>query len=187
MKTVLSSVLAAVRPGSIPVADLAVTPAPAVTATGGEEAGSILSLGADPALEAAGAAVAVAANLPAAKPVGADAAYAVGYHAACERFAAVLGADGIAGNAKRMGAALELAIGSPGMAADAVVSFVSANVAELSAPSTSAPTASYEQRRVNAAALTTPNSTPAKADAPSGLNPSAVFAHRRSDNVKKEA
>lgn len=190
MKTVLSSVLAAVRPGSIPAADLAVEPAPAALSGATEQAGSILSLGADPALEAAGAAVLAAASAPAANPVGADAAYAAGYHAACERFAAVLGADGIAGNAKRMGAALELTIGSPAMAAETVVAFVSANVGEATAaaPAPAArPAASYEQRRLDAAALTTPNSTPAKADAPSGLNPGAVFAHRRAHNVKKEA
>lgn len=183
MKTNLySSILAAVRPGSIPAADVAVEPS-----ASHEEAGSVLSLGGD-VLANAAAAVA-GAGAASGKTVTAEAAFAAGYQAAADHFAAILGAEGVAGNAKRMGAALQLAVGSPGMSAEAVVSFISANVAEASAPAAPAarPAATYEQRRVDAAALTTPSTSPAKADAPSGLNPSAVFAHRRAHTAKKEA
>ena len=51
-----------------------------------------------------------------------------GAKAANDRMAAILGADGIKGDGKRMGAALDLAIGSPGMSADQVTGFVKGNV-----------------------------------------------------------
>lgn len=53
---------------------------------------------------------------------------ASGIKIATDRFAAIVSADGINGNAGRMVAAVDLAIRSPGMAADDVVAFVTANV-----------------------------------------------------------
>ena len=54
---------------------------------------------------------------------------ASGINAATDRFAAIVSADGIRGNAGRTAAAIDLAIRSPGMATDDVVAFVTANVA----------------------------------------------------------
>ena len=54
---------------------------------------------------------------------------AAGIKAATDRFAAIVSADGIKGNAGRMAAAVDLAMKSPGMATEDVVAFVTANVA----------------------------------------------------------
>lgn len=54
---------------------------------------------------------------------------ASGVKIATDRFAAIVSADGIKGNAGRMAAAIDLATRSPGMAAEDVVAFVTANVA----------------------------------------------------------
>lgn len=54
---------------------------------------------------------------------------ASGIKAATDRFAAIVSADGINGNAGRMAAAVDLAMKSPGMATEDVVAFVTANVA----------------------------------------------------------
>lgn len=54
---------------------------------------------------------------------------AEGTKAATDRFAAILGADGIKGDGGRMQAAMNLAVKAPGMAADEVAAFVTANVA----------------------------------------------------------
>lgn len=51
-----------------------------------------------------------------------------GAQAERDRFAAIVSAEGITGNSARIGAALDLATKSPGMSADDVVSFVTANV-----------------------------------------------------------
>lgn len=56
---------------------------------------------------------------------------AEGEKAGTDRLAAVLGADGIKGNAARMSAALDLAVKAPGMAAADVTAFVVGNVAEV--------------------------------------------------------
>jgi hypothetical protein len=53
---------------------------------------------------------------------------AEGAKAATDRFAAVLGAEGIKGDAARMSAAIDLAVKAPAMAAADVVSFVTGNV-----------------------------------------------------------
>lgn len=55
---------------------------------------------------------------------------AAGVKATTDKFAAVVSADGIKGNAGRMAAAIDLAIKSPGMSADDVTAFVVANVAD---------------------------------------------------------
>lgn len=54
---------------------------------------------------------------------------ASGINAATDRFAAIVSADGIRGNAGRMAAAVDLAMKSPGMTTEDVVAFVTANVA----------------------------------------------------------
>lgn len=51
-----------------------------------------------------------------------------GAQAERDRFAAIVSAEGITGNSARISAALDLATKSPGMSADDVVSFVTANV-----------------------------------------------------------
>jgi hypothetical protein len=106
---------------------------------------------------------------------------ATGRKEASDRMAAILGADGVKGDGSRMSAALDLATQSPDMAAEAVVSFVTANV---SAGKPAAAT-SYEQQRLAAAGLTQPASggnAAAKAD----LNPTSIYAARR-EAVQKGA
>ncbi|OLP56817.1 hypothetical protein BJF92_12155 [Rhizobium rhizosphaerae] len=143
---------------------------------------------APPAPAAADAPPAVAASLAALSASAAQpqSTYADGYTAAMTRMGAVLGADGIKGNASRMAAAFDLATAAPGMAADAVVAFVTANVAAApvaagaaetaaapaAAPAAAAvpaaPVATYEQQRLAAAQLAMPGAAqPAKAE--SGL------------------
>ncbi len=103
-----------------------------------------------------------------------------GYSKAMDRMTAILSADGIKGDGKRMAAALDLATASPDMAADAVVSFVTANVsasaethaqaATTPAPAPPASQAStYEQQRLSAAALAMPGGGQS-AKAESGLS-----------------
>lgn len=81
---------------------------------------------------------------------------AEGTKAATDRLAAVLGHDGIKGDGSRMAAALDLAVQSPGMAADAVASFITANVAG-STPAAGADADDYDKRRLAAAALSQPD------------------------------
>lgn len=76
---------------------------------------------------------------------------AAGAKAASDRLSTILSAEGIAGDGKRMSAALDLAVKSPGMAASDVTAFVVANVGAQTAPA-----ASYEQQRLAAAGLTEP-------------------------------
>lgn len=64
------------------------------------------------------------------------------------RLATALGADGIAGNGRRMAAALDLAVKSAGMSAEDVTAFVQANVAADEQPSQ--PDASLENRSEDA-------------------------------------
>lgn len=86
-----------------------------------------------------------------------------GFKAANDRMLAILGAEGIKGDGKRMGAGLDLAIKSPDMAADAVVAFVSDNVA--AATNTTQPKGgAYEQQRLAAAQLVQPNGGKPAAD-----------------------
>ncbi|MDB5582824.1 MAG: lytic murein transglycosylase [Bradyrhizobium sp.] len=80
-----------------------------------------------------------------------------------QRFAAIASADGMKGDGKRISAAVDLAIKSPGMAAADVVSFVAGNVAATATTTTE----TYEQGRLAAAGLTEPNGTGGK---PAGVN-----------------
>jgi hypothetical protein len=83
---------------------------------------------------------------------------AEGAKAANDRMVAILGAEGIKGDGKRMGAALDLAMKSQDMAATDVVAFVSDNVAAAATATTPAPKGgSYEQQRLAAAQLVQPN------------------------------
>jgi hypothetical protein len=83
--------------------------------------------------------------------------HAAGAKAAGDRLVTVLGAEGIKGDGKRMGAALDLATKSPGMAATEVVSFVTDNVAASATDGTSGQAAAYEQQRLAASDLVQPN------------------------------
>ena len=129
--------------------------------------------GADQSDAATNAAVAAAAS------GGAD-----GYKKAMDRMNAILGADSIKGDAKRMSAAVELANASPDMAADAVIKFVSANVSATAAEADTeqdkpAPSpAAYEQQRMAAAGLAMPGGKPAAKAGPK-INRDAIFAARR--------
>lgn len=77
---------------------------------------------------------------------------ASGAEAANLRMAAVLGADGIKGDGKRMSAGLDLAMTSPDMKADAVAAFVVANVSANGTISADA----YEESKTT----TTPDAQP---------------------------
>ncbi|NTF87503.1 hypothetical protein G6L46_10240 [Agrobacterium rhizogenes] len=81
---------------------------------------------------------------------------AEGAKAANERMGAILGAEGIKGDGKRMAAALDLATSSPDMTAEAVGSFVKANVPETKA-SAGDGWGDYASRRLAAAGLTQPD------------------------------
>jgi ClpP class serine protease len=106
---------------------------------------------------------------------------AAGVKAATERLNAVLGADGIKGDGKRMSAALDLAVSSPAMAADAVVTFVTGNVA-ASAPTAAQQVAETDARRLAAAALAQPDAAAGRK--PSGLS-AGISAH--AERVKRSA
>jgi hypothetical protein len=82
---------------------------------------------------------------------------AEGAKAANERMGAILGAEGVKGDGKRMAAGLDLALKSPDMAAEAVVSFVTDNVAATAAASAPGKGGAYEQQRLAAAQLVQPN------------------------------
>ncbi|WP_137136564.1 hypothetical protein [Rhizobium sp. FKY42] len=125
----------------------------------------------------------------AAAPGGQD-----GAQAATDRLMTVFTADGIKGDAGRMSAAFDLAASAPGMTADAVVSFVATHVpaagANSSAPASdppppapapaakTAPAVSYEQQRLNAAALAQPGGTSANSAQPK-ISASSIFEMRR--------
>lgn len=162
----------AVRPGALnhvpdlvedePDANASIpqTPHPEVNSTGDTMSGSQTLAG------VAQAAAAAVASLPAGSG-GQD-----GAQAAIDRLMTIFNAEGIKGDAGRMGAAIDLAASAPGMTVDAVVSFVATHVpaagTNSSAPvndppppvpapaATTAPAASYEQQRLNAAALAQP-------------------------------
>lgn len=92
---------------------------------------------------------------------------AAGAKAATERLSAVLAADGIKGDGARMAAALDLAVKAPGMSADDVAGFVTANVA---APAASDPSLATKMQALGNPALGT-GATGAEA---SGAEPSIV-------------
>ena len=153
MSRLLTAIRAAVQPGAIadspdlgdePGADASNSATPPARADQIEE-GSMPDTQNQP-----GAASAGAGNEDALARATAD-GKAAGAKAANERMGAILGADGIKGDGKRMGAALDLALGSQEMAADAVVAFVAANVP--AAESNPNQQQSYSDRRLAAAGL----------------------------------
>jgi hypothetical protein len=163
MTSLISAIRAAVRPGAIPdsldenepgaLASTTELPLPEAQTTGGDMSNIQTAPGVAAAAAGTLAAVAAAAS------GGAD-----GFKTAMDRMNAVLSADGIKGDAKRMSAALELANASSGMDAEAVIAFVTANVpatkAEASAPAAPAASAqTYEQQRTAAANLAMPSGT----------------------------
>ncbi|ARO22938.1 hypothetical protein TAL182_CH01125 [Rhizobium sp. TAL182] len=160
MTSLISSIRAAIRSGALPsdLEDVEIDPDASASNsqpphTGATTTGGNMSENQTVAGAAGAAAAAIAAA--ATSTGGAD-----GFKTAMDRISAVLGAEGIKGDGKRMAAALDLAVQSPDMAADAVVAFVTANVSAAS--TASVPTggqqqaASYEQQRVAAAALAQP-------------------------------
>lgn len=91
------------------------------------------------------------------------------------RFAAIANADGVKGDGKRISAAIDLAIKSPGMAAADVVSFVAGNIDGT--PSTTAET--YEQGRLAAAGLTASSSAPKPGADKSALSAAVARTNKR--------
>lgn len=172
MASLLATIRAAVRPGSQPDALDAIEGEPDASASILEEPHSEAEhTGGDMSVNqtVAGAAQAATATIAA---VAAASGGDDGFKTAVDRFNAVLGADGIKGDAKRMSAALDLATASPEMAADAVVAFVTDNVPAIqasAAPTDAKPSASaYEQQRLAAASLAMPTGSTATADTGSG-------------------
>lgn len=192
MSSFLSVIRAAVRPGAADdvLDDVEVEPGaqalnpepPHVEAptSGGNMSGIQTAAGAASAAAPLIAAAAAASG-------GAD-----GFKTAMDRITAVLGAEGIKGDGKRMQAALDLATGSPDMAADAVVAFVTANV-PAGSPAASAEAApavvpaanqpkpaagAYEAQVQAAASLAMPGGASAQAAKPA-INRDAIFAARR--------
>lgn len=155
-------------------------PHPEASIPGGTMSGNQTVAGAAQAATAITAAVAAASG-------GAD-----GFKTAMDRMQAILGAEGIKGDGKRMQAALDLATASPDMAADAVVAFVTANVpagsaaasaeaAPAAVPSASQPkpaAGAYEAQVQAAASLAMPGGAPTQASA-SKINRDDIFAMRR--------
>lgn len=187
MTSLIAAIRAAVRPGA----------APHVFVTGEGEPDASASISEAPLLEAPitgaempdpqpGAGIApasIAQAVATAAAGGAD-----GFKAATDRMNAILGADGVKGDAKRMSAALDLSTASPDMTAEAVVSFVVANVpsaealadAEPAAAAASASTAStYEAQRLAAANLAMPGASGVGQKAAAVINRDAIFAARR--------
>lgn len=99
--------------------------------------------------------------------LAADTGRQEGASAATDRLVAALGADGIKGDAKRMQAALELAVKSPAMSGEDVAAFVAANVPLAAAAAQALTQADYEAGRMAGAGLAKPGEEPA---AQSGLS-----------------
>lgn len=179
----------AVRPGALthvpdlvedePDANASIpqTPHPEANSTGDAMSGSQTLAG------AAQAAAAAVASLPAGSG-GQD-----GAQAATDRLMTIFNAEGIKGDAGRMGAAIDLAAKAPAMSADDVVAFVATHVAASTSagasaaappqqPSSPAPVASYEQQRLSAAALAQPGGTSANSAQPK-ISASSIFEMRR--------
>lgn len=89
------------------------------------------------------------------------------------RLAAIIGTEGIKGNAARLSAALDLAVESPEMAADKVAAFVSANVVAAKPAA-----ASYEERRLGAAGLAQPGQSEQRSEKRASINPAAIYKSR---------
>jgi ATP-dependent Clp protease protease subunit len=101
-----------------------------------------------------------------------------GAKAATDRLAAVLAADGIKGDGKRMAAALDLAVKSPAMSATDVAAFVTGNVtaAAVDDEKPEAAAAAYEQQRLATAGQAQPGGKPRGATA--SIDANAIFASR---------
>lgn len=179
MKSLLSAVRAAVRPGAVdlslegeePDVDASNSETPPAAATTEERLMPDTPNAAAAAIAGAVDAAAIANATATGK--------AEGFKAANERLGAILGAEGVKGDGKRMSAALDLAMGSPDMAADAVTAFVTANVA---AATTTEPNKqqSYDSRRQAAAPMAQPHAA-ASAEQRPQLSASAIYDKRRAD------
>lgn len=90
-----------------------------------------------------------------------------GAKAATGRLSAILSAEGIKGDGKRMAAALDLAVKSPAMEAADVAAFVTGNVAASAEASPAAGAEAYERERLATEGLAQPGSKP---KASSGLH-----------------
>lgn len=173
MTSLFSVIRAAVRPG---------TAIDALDLTEGEPGASALNpetplagasnIGVDMSEPQTGAGAAAAAAALTSAVAAAASGGGDGFKTAMDRMNAVLGADSIKGDARRMSAAFDLANASPDMAADAVVAFVAANVpatqaaiepapaaAAVSSPDAAA--AAYEAQRLAAANLAMPGGSQA--------------------------
>lgn len=96
-----------------------------------------------------------------------------------DRFAAVIGAEGIKGDAAKMAAAIDLAIKSPGMSAEDVAGFVKTNVSTAAPP----PAASLANRM---AANESGGHPPADASGrqPAAIDRGAIFASRKGSTAR---
>lgn len=180
MNSLIASVLAAVRPGAephsleegiMPDAEAPTTETPPLGASTGV---SSMTLPNAPA--GASASVDLAAAVAAATTGG----HADGFKAATDRLGAIMGAEGIKGDGKRMAAALDLAKQSPEMSADAVIGFVTGNIPAASqpAPQQGANASGYEHKRLAAAGLAQPGAA-ASAAPKANIDRNAIFAARR--------
>lgn len=124
---------------------------------------------------AANAGIDQAAHDAAVKVAG-DKGLADGTKAATDRLTAVLAADGIKGDGKRMAAAIDLATKSPAMAAADVIGFVTGNVAAAEKGKEEDPAKSYEANRLAATGQVQPGSKPTGATA--SIDANAIFASR---------
>jgi hypothetical protein len=189
MTSLIAAIRAAVRPGTAShtlvsdegdldaTASIPEVPLAEATTTGANMSDIQTAAGAASAVSQLATAAAAAAS------GGSD-----GFKAATDRMNAILGADGVKGDAKRMSAALELATASPDMTAEAVVSFVVANVPPAEASAAAEPAAaaapastasSYEAQRLAAANLAMPGASGVGQKATAAINRDAIFAARR--------
>lgn len=180
MNSLLASVLAAVRPGAdphsleegiMPDAEVSTIEPPPLGASTGVSSMTLPNTPAGGAL--------AGAELAAAISTATSGGHESGFKAATERLGAIMSADGIKGDGKRMAAALDLSQQSPEMSAEAVAAFVVANVsastADAGTPGKDA--SDYEQKRLSAAALAQPGATSTAPKATIDRN--AIFASRR--------
>ena len=180
MPSFLAAIRAAVRPGAAdlspegdePGADASISEAPPPAASTVEGQMSDTT-------NAAAAAIAGAADAAAIANATAT-GRAEGVKAANERLGAILGAEGVKGDGKRMSAALDLAMGSPDMAAEAVTAFVTANVTAAATAAEPNKQQSYDSRRQAAAPMSQPQAA-AAADQKPQLSASAIYDKRRAD------
>lgn len=116
----------------------------------------------------------------AAVKAAADAGRAEGAQAATDRLVAALGAEGVKGDAKRMAAALDLAVKSPSMSGEDVAAFVIGNVPESQAATPAPSSAAFEASRMAGASLARPGSeNPDEASAHAGWGAAVAQANAR--------